>query len=140
MIWIVILVIFIVVAFLLLRGWAKGLDSPAPAQFENFDDGGSFNQEVVGEASYQEALRSIAGRGEVRHECRAVLSLEDSNPHDSNAVAVLVDGKRVGYLSRSDANRYRKKLAPTGAFGTCPAVIVGGGNQRNLGIWLDIRF
>lgn len=139
MTWIVILVIFIVVAFLLLRSWARGLSAPEVAKFEYFDDGGSFNQEVVGEAAYQEALRSVAGRGEVRHECRAVLATEDSNPHDSNAVAIFVDGKKVGYLSRSDAKRYRKKLAPTDAFGTCPAVIVGGGDQRHLGIWLDIR-
>ena len=33
------------------------------------------------------------------------LKLEPDNPHDKNAVLVLLDGKRLGYLSRKDARR-----------------------------------
>lgn len=109
--------------------------------FVDIGGDGSFNQEVVGEASYQGELRKIAGRGEVRHECVAALMLEDDNPHDKNAVAIVVDAMTVGYLSRADAKRYRKKKAPADAHGICRALIVGGGKgKQNLGIWLDVNF
>ena len=35
------------------------------------------------------------------------LKLEPDNPHDKNAVLVLLDGKRLGYLSRNDARRIK---------------------------------
>lgn len=113
----------------------------SPQEFVAFDDGGNFNQAVVGESSYQGELLEIAGLGEVRHDCMAVLVQEDQNQFDSNAVAIYIDDRKVGYLSRTDAKRYRKNKAHGGAHGVCPAVIVGGGRGReNLGVWLDISF
>lgn len=56
----------------------------------------------MGEASYQEALRELAD-GEVRKRTWARLRAEPDNPHDSNAVAVTIDDRTVGYLSRRDA-------------------------------------
>jgi hypothetical protein len=71
--------------------------------------------EVVGEASYQDNLwRMVRGRhspdGRVREEVYAVLSAEPANPYDANAVAVWIQGLKVGYLSREDARRYRPGL------------------------------
>ena len=60
--------------------------------------------EVVGEASYQDNLwRIVGGRyspdGRVREEVYAVLAAEPDNPYDANAVAVWIQGLKVGYLS-----------------------------------------
>ena len=71
--------------------------------------------EVVGEASYQDNLwRIVGGRhspdGRVREDIYAVLAAEPDNPYDPNAVAVWIQGLKVGYLSREDARRYRPGL------------------------------
>lgn len=71
--------------------------------------------EVVGESHYQENLWQIAGgrhnpEARVRCEIYALLVPEDDNPHDANAVAVWIQGLKVGYLSREDAQRYRPGL------------------------------
>jgi hypothetical protein len=71
--------------------------------------------EVVGEASYQDNLwRIVGGRrspdGRVREDVCAVLAAEPENPYDASAVAVWIQGLKVGYLSREDAQRYRPGL------------------------------
>jgi hypothetical protein len=73
-----------------------------------------------------------------------MLVAEDDNPYDANAVAVWVDGLKVGHLSRGDARahrpgllalqeRYRKPIAMEG-------VICGGGIREDgpgrLGVFL----
>ncbi|MES5813914.1 HIRAN domain-containing protein [Pseudoxanthomonas sp. Soil82] len=102
--------------------------------------GGNYDMEIVGESHYLNNLRSIAGSGEVRHYCDAILRMEDENPHDSNAVAVYIEGLKVGYLRREIAKGYREQVEPHGKLdGTCGAVIVGGAEGRpNLGVWLDL--
>jgi HIRAN domain len=105
--------------------------------------------EVVGESHYQDALWTIVGGlrpDSVRYETEAVLEPEPHNPHDQNAVKVLVEGHLVGYLSREDAAVYRSGLlrlmekSPTGRV-ALEAQIVGGGPRRDgigfLGIFLD---
>jgi hypothetical protein len=71
---------------------------------------GSHDLEVVGESHYQDALWRVA-RGRtverVRVEVQAVLLAERDNPYDPNAIAVLIDGAKVGYLCRDDAEAYR---------------------------------
>ena len=62
---------------------------------------GQFGFQAVGEFHYQSDLAKIAGgitdEG-VHHECAAVLRLEPTNKYDPNAVEVLIDGLRVGYI------------------------------------------
>lgn len=100
------------------------------------DGEGSYDQEIVGEASYLPALRAIAGKGEVRHECDAILCRDDENKFDDQAIVVLIDGNTVGYLSRANARAFRKRYQNSVQ---CPAVIVGGGEGReHLGVWLDM--
>ena len=76
--------------------------------------GGGDDLEVVGESYYQENLWRLVGPrwpdDRVRHPVYAVLVAEDDNPHDANAVAVWVQGLKVGHLSRADARRYRPGL------------------------------
>lgn len=101
---------------------------------------GEYGFEIVGEASYQKALRAIAGPGKVRHECIATIHLEDENPHDNKAVRVDIEGRTVGYFSRADARRYRKQIAKHGPITSeCDALILGGGKGKpSLGVWLDL--
>jgi len=105
-------------------------DTVEPATPEHTED--TFDLPVVGESHYQEALESICGKRNDDGEDRIVdasLILEDSNPHDSHAVRVDIQGKTVGYLSQEDARRFRESVAQTGGTGgivTCKARIRGG--------------
>lgn len=110
---------------------------------------GEFDCEVVGESHYQKALERIAGgRSEdgAEHDCIAVLVPEPQNKHDRNAIRVDIDGRTVGYLSRSDAIDLGKVLRGKGLGGailTVNAMIVGGwdrgGDDRgHFGVRLDI--
>ena len=65
--------------------------------------------EVVGELSYQGALWRLSGGAvgdKIRCDMVAVLVPEPTNPHDSNAIAVHIDGYLVGYLPRAVAQEY----------------------------------
>lgn len=104
--------------------------------------------EVVGEASYQPELERLAG-GRTDQSARvpvvATLATEPTNRHDPNAVAILVAGCVVGYLSREQAVRYKPLIANLEAedrIPTCSAVIVGGwsrpGDHGHFGIYLHL--
>jgi hypothetical protein len=105
---------------------------------------------VVGEASYQDNLWRIVGRrrspdGRVREEVYGVLVAEPDNPYDANAVAVWIQGLKVGYLSREDARRYRPGLLALerqhGKPIALAGVIAGGGMRADgpgrLGVFLE---
>jgi hypothetical protein len=113
------------------------------AALPRLTSGGLFD--VVGEASYQSALERISGgRGEfsAEHQCKAILAPEDGNPHDPNAVQVLIDGKVVGYLARAHAAEYRQHVGAVSA--TCDAKIVGGWDDGetvgSFGVKLKVKW
>jgi hypothetical protein len=106
--------------------------------------------EVVGEASYQDNLwRIVGGRrspdDRVREDVYAVLVAEPDNPFDANAVAVWIQGLKVGYLSRDDAQGYRPGLLALeqqhGKPIALAGVIAGGGMRADgpgrLGVFLE---
>ena len=101
---------------------------------------------VVGVSHYQDALTEIAGRPEkrVRHPVTATLEPEPTNPHDANAIKVVVEGRLVGYLSRDDALRYGpavRLLRDHDRVLVCDAVIGGRGpdaGTANLGLFLEL--
>jgi hypothetical protein len=107
------------------------------------DGPGTFAVDVVGESQYQRVLEAAAEEGAI---AEATLVLEDSNPYDDQAVAVHIDGKRAGYLSRANARLYRADLAAAGAERAtvrCKAKIVGGfetqsGERAHFGLKLDL--
>lgn len=111
---------------------------------------GSCDFNVVGESNYQRDLQRLAGdHGDkrCRKSCTATLVLEDNNEHDNKAVRIDVDRTPVGYLSRDDARRYRRRLGSKGLTGktmTCKARIGGGqmlenGQRASYGVWLDLK-
>lgn len=105
---------------------------------------GDFAIDVVGVSQYQGALEAAAAQ---RANVRASIVLEDGNPYDDQAVAVHIDGRRVGYLNRALARVYRADLAAAGADAgvtvRCMAKIVGGfitagGARAHFGLKLDL--
>jgi hypothetical protein len=110
--------------------------------------GGNEDLEVVGESHYQENLWRLVSprrRGDqVRCAVQASLVAEDDNPYDANAVAVWVQGLKVGHLSRDDARRYRPGLLSLQDRYSQPiallGAIVGGGIREDgpgrLGVFL----
>jgi hypothetical protein len=110
---------------------------------------GDFDFEVVGEASYQDALSEICGgetEGGHEHSCAAGLICDDKNAFDPNAVAVTINGYIVGYLARPAALEYRRQIAGLNIQSStvgCRAVIRGGWDRGkrdrgNFGVWLDL--
>src|SRR5919204_1979980 len=70
---------------------------------------------AVGASQYQDALRQIAGLDDADDrplwEGLALLVPEPTNPHDPNAVQVLVEQHVVGYLDRPTAARLAPALS-----------------------------
>lgn len=104
---------------------------------------------IVGESNYQQALEAICGEREedgVDRVIDASLMLEDSNPHDPQAVRVDIQGKTVGYLNRANARLFRKKQSEAGESSQvvpCKARIRGGWDRGpedrgGFGVWLDV--
>src|SRR6266550_1417904 len=82
------------------------------------------NQEVAGE-SYRmaEIRRVLDGPSEAEERelwTWAALVPEPTNRHDPNAVAVICQGERVGYLPRQDAVRYALYITGLSASGLMP--------------------
>lgn len=85
----------------------------------------SYAYNIVGEQSYQNNLKKIAGPKEEESkffECYAKVSSEPFNQYDKNAVKVEINGLLVGYLSKSEAAKLSGKVVNK----TVPAVIDGG--------------
>lgn len=73
--------------------------------------------EIVGESYHMDALRRIVQKAQAEGRAVsnvahgwAVLVPEPENPHDENAVAVTIDEKKVGHLSRDDAEGCQQEL------------------------------
>ena len=110
---------------------------------------GTFEYDVVGESNYQKALKNICG-GRTKHGVdkvvQATLVHEDDNPHDKNAVRVDIQGHTVGYLKRSNAKTFRRRMEDAGypySPAKCSANIVGGWDKGffdkgDFGVNLDM--
>jgi hypothetical protein len=110
---------------------------------------GGLEVDVVGESHYQDALTAIVGgkRPEsVRIPTQATLVPEPDNPYDPNAVAVYIDGRKVGHLPRLAAQAFApvgRRLAEQQQVGACSATITGGwdrgdGDTGHFGVILDL--
>jgi hypothetical protein len=100
---------------------------------------GSFPMQVVGESYCQDALIAICGRHtRYGYEGEHVASLrrDTRNTHDPDAVEVVIDGRRVGYLEREQARRVSSQLNDANLSAVrCKARIRGGWrtNQHDEG-------
>ena len=112
----------------------------------------SYDCDIVGEASYQAALESIAGariENGAQFQCEAFLQCENDNKYDKNAVCVKINDLTVGYLAKADAKEWRKMLRQEKAkdeMVRAKALIVGGwlANEKkgvaqgHFGVKLDL--
>ena len=102
---------------------------PPPARLTLYEGPGI---DVVGEFYYQDALEAICGRPCSQGymlDVIAELRREPNNPHDRNAVAVIIDGRKVGHLSREDAPLFHRavdRATREHGVATCRAQIRGG--------------
>jgi hypothetical protein len=106
---------------------------------------GSFNIGIVGESFRRRELESICGKRRPEGyevDVTALLICERFNAYDPMAVRVEVNKKTVGYLSRRDARRYRRKYGEitraasghiTGGWNR------GGGLTGYFGVRLDLN-
>lgn len=112
---------------------------------------GNYRVDVAGESFYEESFIALCGERTiegVRIEVRTKLILEDNNPHDKQAVKVMVQGHQVGHLSRVDARAFRRRvrygsLSEHEVF-ECAGLICGGwdhgpGDIGNFGVRLDLN-
>lgn len=91
--------------------------------------------EIVGEAYYQRELAKLAGpktTNGVSVYLDARLVPEPTNRHDRNAVATVINGHTVGYLSRRQAVAYHKAMNERGFGGSS----LTGFSARIHGGWL----
>ena len=95
---------------------------------------------VVGTSHYQEALLELtggrAGDEEIRVQKVALFVPEPENPHDPNAVAVKIDDRLVGYLSRDENKRWLDVV--TGHEVGAEAMIAGRQGTTGLGVFLRV--
>ncbi|WP_421121664.1 HIRAN domain-containing protein [Aquihabitans daechungensis] len=109
---------------------------------------GEVGLEVVGESYYQDALwrlSSVPRGSRVSVDIVAILVAEIDNPYDPNAIAVWINGLKVGHLSSHNAARYRpgllNKLSETGGPIFLSGTISGGGARDDgpgmLGVFLQ---
>jgi hypothetical protein len=102
---------------------------------------------VAGTSYCQDTLTTVAAtprpwRHPSDRHVPAVLDPEPDNPHDANAVRVLIDGCMVGRLPREMAlerHALMTELAATKQRLVCAALIVGGGPGKNFGVRLQVK-
>lgn len=117
-----------------------------PTQVMSWDGDGEFETQVEGESLYQDAILSIVGaktEESQEFETRAVLSPEEFN--GNRLYAVMIDGKKVGYLESAMTVVLNEMVARNNlgvvAF-EVDAMITGGwkraGSEGMFGVVLDL--
>lgn len=95
---------------------------------------------VVGTSNYQDALKRISqwnkNDGPVERYHNAVVEFEPTNPYDSKAIKVTVDGLLVGYIAKSDHRYMTPKVSKAGGAVIIEMVIIGGQDKKYLGAYL----
>lgn len=110
--------------------------------------GRGFTTDIVGESYWQDNIgRIVGGKCEKGYKSEVVAQLVfEDNPHDPNAVAVMIDTRPVGWIPRHEAAEFRKEMLavnPERQAMTCKAKIVGGwddgeGNEGSFGVKLSL--
>ncbi len=101
-------------------------------------EGKMVDLEIVGESAYQEHIRRVSDRAR-GGEFEILLRPEPRNPYDRNAVAVLADGKPVGYLPRKMAVVWQPPILAANANGLAVTGVArafgGHDGAPNLGVF-----
>lgn len=132
MIWVLIIVLAVILFI-----WF-GKKKPAI----NLIGNGSFDYEIVGESNYQKNIKKALGLkgGKSSKSFNVRLEYDDYNEYDDKAVAVYIENRKVGHLSKSKARSYRKMMKSLGfdkKDAISGATVYGGGREKYYGIFLD---
>ena len=112
---------------------------------DDFDD----YFDIVGESHYQAALNRIAGgktEESVEIDVDVFLISEPENSYDSDAVKVVIDGQKVGHLSRQHTESFHNITRSLGIDrAKCEGLIVGGwkrssDDEGSFGVKLDLKW
>ncbi len=116
----------------------EAANPPAPQPTTRVTLSGTTEVRVVGDAAYQDVLLELTGArrhyGGVRMDTVARLVPVPGNPDDPDAIAVTIDERTVGYLSRPDAAGHRQAIATAIerlGEASCRARIVGGWEREH---------
>lgn len=158
----IILIIVVFVAFVVLNTFLKNNPKLQPVNDPNrnkpkyqksYDialrSSNQYDFEIVGEASYQNNLASIAGPKASQSKelyLEAIIEAEPNNQYDKNAIRVSIDNKTVGYFDRETAKEFKRECQRKGFTDKTTfkanAVVVGGWKDKNsqgsYGVKLDI--
>lgn len=133
---------------ILSRIFGGGQPAPTPVELTSDAECLSWPEPVdivAGESHYESALRRIAGppRDEGWHvEVDLALQREPDNESDSDAIAVLIDGTKVGYISADVCGKLAPAMemhGPVPRIGGIPGLVRGGWTDMpGLGVlmWL----
>lgn len=161
--WWIILIIIVIVGFILFKNMklqktenSNEFDMPSrspfktnPIAYVNLQPNNEYDFEIVGEASYQNNLASIAGPKASQSKelyLEAIIEAEPNNQYDKNAIRVSIDNKIVGYFDRETAKEFKREYQRKGFSDKTTfkanAVVVGGWKDKNsqgsYGVKLDI--
>ena len=140
------------IAYLAIRSIKKHVDFfQTTASIYKITGYKEFDFEIVGEHSYQQALKRIAGaktETPKEHFAVATLNQEPNNPHDPEACVVKINTETVGYLSKQEAFDFLDELdtlkIARSTFFLVDAVIIGGWKNKDsegsYGVKLDMPF
>lgn len=113
---------------------------------------GSFAFHVVGESYYMDAIRSIIRSAPKPEQAAgrvtklAVLLPEPDNKYDNRAIAVVIDGKKVGHVPKTDLDLLHEVVSEVKSMGfTYPAVQAAlSWNASNgpeiVGVYYDLKY
>lgn len=82
-------------------------------RYAHWETTGRFKIAIAGTSHYRKEIASIAQNPDnvsALVTCLAYLVIDDRNPHDANAVRIVIEGRTVGYLSREFAKTYRSYI------------------------------
>lgn len=96
--------------------------------------------DLVGEAHWQHHIEPVIGKrfeDGVYWHVLGQICFDENNPADPNAVVVLIDGKPVGWIPRTDCKQFRQQIIAQNRDAkpiVCKAMIHGG-FRKDDGSW-----
>ena len=107
----------------------------------DWHSGYAFYTDIVGESNYQSALNKCYKDPDAYRKGNSVfvdvnLVFETDNPYDPNAVAVISEHGKIGYLSKDNAIRYRHLCEGQRDTLSVRCKIYGG--KETNGAWVDM--
>ena len=112
---------------------------------------GTFSMHAVGESFYKDDIAALvrSATREERDACRveklAVLMPEPTNQYDARAIAIIIDGRKVGHVPKSDLDIVHEVVESVQEMGyTYPAVKAALSwaewNPTVVGVFYDLQY